>query len=144
MRHRWARIIFSTKFIPSLEQFDRGWWFVRQGPKFISVKLETTGHDLGQRVRIIQKRNRWADLKILSWKVSFCGFMESQESILQLDHSCSHWWIKLPMKFFAPIMRYSLPFQSLQYSRPRNLLTRSLKYPKLRKGRPRRQPQSSL
>ena len=24
------------------------------------------GHDLGQRVRIIQKRNRWADLKMLS------------------------------------------------------------------------------
>ena len=24
------------------------------------------GHDLGQRVRIIQKRNHWADLKILS------------------------------------------------------------------------------
>ena len=66
------------------------------------------GHDLGQRVRIIQKRNRGADLKILSWKVSFCGFMESQERILQLDHSCSHWWIKLPMKFFAPIMRYIL------------------------------------
>ena len=68
--------------------------------------LRFIGHDLGQRVRIIQKRNRWADLKILSWKVSFCGFMESQERILQLDHFCSHWSIKLPMKFFAPIMRY--------------------------------------
>ena len=49
------------------------------------------GHDLGQRVRIIQKRNRFkiidlADLKILSLKVSFCGFMESQERIL-------HWII---------------------------------------------------
>ena len=33
----------------------------------------------GQRVRIIQKRNRCNDLKILSWKVSFWGFMESQE-----------------------------------------------------------------
>ena len=32
--------------------------------------------------------------------------MESQERILQLDHFCSHWSIKLPMKFFAPIMRY--------------------------------------
>ena len=65
------------------------------------------GHDLGQRVKIIQKRNRWVDLKILSWKVSFCGFKESQERILQLDHFCSHWSIKLPMKFFAPIMRYN-------------------------------------
>ena len=25
---------------------------------------------------------------------------------MQLDHFCSHWLIKLPMKFFAPIMRY--------------------------------------
>ena len=25
---------------------------------------------------------------------------------MQLDHFCSHWSIKLPMKFFAPIMRY--------------------------------------
>ena len=48
------------------------------------------------------------DLKILSWKVSFCGFMESQERILQLDHFCSHWSIKLPLKFFAPIMRYTI------------------------------------
>ena len=32
--------------------------------------------------------------------------MESQERILQLDNFCSHWSIKLPMKFFAPIMRY--------------------------------------
>ena len=73
--------------------------------KFASTQ-HTIGHDLGQRVKIIQKRNRWADLKILSWKVSFCGFMESQERILQLDHFCSHWSIKLLMKFFAPIMRY--------------------------------------
>ena len=65
------------------------------------------GHDLGLRVRIIQKRNCWVDLKILSWKVSFCGFKESQERILLLDHFCSHWSIKLPMKFFAPIMRYN-------------------------------------
>ena len=71
-------------------------------------KHSCIGHDLGQRVRIIQKRNHWADLKILSWKVSFCGFMESQERILQLDHFCSHWSIKLPMKFFAPIMRYAI------------------------------------
>ena len=27
---------------------------------------------------------------------------------MQLDHFCSHWSIKLPMKFFAPIMRYCL------------------------------------
>ena len=32
--------------------------------------------------------------------------MESQERILQSDHFCSHWLIKLPMKFFAPNMRY--------------------------------------
>ena len=32
--------------------------------------------------------------------------MESQERILLLDHFCSHRSIKLPMKFFAPIMRY--------------------------------------
>ena len=32
--------------------------------------------------------------------------MESQETILQLDNFFSHWSIKLPMKFFAPIMRY--------------------------------------
>ena len=29
---------------------------------------------------------------------------------MQLDHFCSHWWIKLPMKFFAPIMRYCVSF----------------------------------
>ena len=32
----------------------------------IKRNLALIGHDLGQRVRIIQKRNRWADLKILS------------------------------------------------------------------------------
>ena len=26
---------------------------------------------------------------------------------MQLDHFCSHWSIKLTMKFFAPIMRYA-------------------------------------
>ena len=71
------------------------------------LPFHAKGHDLGQRVRIIQKRNCWVDLKILYWKVSFCGFKESQERILQLDHFCSHWSIKLPIKFFAPIMRYT-------------------------------------
>ena len=58
------------------------------------------GHDLGQRVRIIQKRNRSVDLKILSWKVSFCGFKESQGRNLQLDHSCSHSKIVLAKMLF--------------------------------------------
>ena len=30
------------------------------------TKFRLLGHDLGQRVRIIKKRNRWVDLKILS------------------------------------------------------------------------------
>ena len=75
------------------------------------VLIYVIGHDLGQKVRVIQKINRWSDLKILSWKVSFCGFMKSQERILQLDHFCRHWSIKLPMKFFAPIMRYTNELQ---------------------------------
>ena len=83
------------------------------GATFEIHTFSPIGHDLGQRVRIIQKRNRWVDLKILSWKVSFCGFKESQERILQLDHFCSHWSIKLPMKFFAPIMRYNKVFKIL-------------------------------
>ena len=31
---------------------------------------------------------------------------------MQLDHFCSHWLIKLPLKFFAPIMRYR-PFTNI-------------------------------
>ena len=81
--------LFPAKFEKVLTHTYRAWF----GPK-------SQNH-------WFQKRNRWVDLKILSWKVSFCGFKESQERILQLDHFCSHWSIKLPMKFFAPIMRYS-------------------------------------
>ena len=33
---------------------------------FKIVAVECIGHDLGQRVKIIKKRNRWVDLKILS------------------------------------------------------------------------------
>ena len=32
----------------------------------LGIRVSPIGHDLGQRVRIIQKRNRWVDLKILS------------------------------------------------------------------------------
>ena len=34
--------------------------------------------------------------------------MESQERILHSDHFCSHWLIKLSMKFFAPISDHAL------------------------------------
>ena len=53
--------------------------------------------------------------------------MESQKRTLQLDHSCSHWWIKHPMKFFAPIMRsfFLVPFSFTQ--RPFYLGSRALR-----------------
>ena len=38
---------------------------------FKIVAVECIGHDLGQRVRIIQKRNRWADFKIIPEKFPF-------------------------------------------------------------------------
>ena len=77
-------------------QYARTWW----------CKGVANRAWFGPKSRNHPKKHHWVDLKILSWKVSFCGFKESQERILQLDHFCSHWSIKLPMKFFAPIMRY--------------------------------------
>ena len=93
------------------------WMFLCWSCNLLIFNRHDKEHQLGQRVSVVQKSNRWSDFQILStspvhfpfivsrhWSRRVCNCTVSTTYLLS-----SHRTIKLRTKFFASIICYSTP-----------------------------------